>query len=91
MEPKYLDLVDNLKQWVAILDRYELNIAVSREFDNFWYKQKLAEIVLLREMKNRRSVDYLQAEYSEINHKLRVDKQKLDLLSTSSAHRFQFS
>ncbi|MFZ1806028.1 MAG: hypothetical protein WAU36_02340 [Cyclobacteriaceae bacterium] len=84
-------MVDNLKQWVAMLDRYELNIAMSREFDNFWYKQKLAELVLLREMKNGRSVDCLQAEYSEVNHKLRVDKQKLDLLTTSSAHRFQFT
>lgn len=69
-----------LKRWIAILDSYELNIVVSKEIDNFWYKQKLAELTLLLEMKNRRNTDFLQMVHTEIKNKLSVDWHKLRLL-----------
>lgn len=80
---KCLNLLDEVKQWVAVLDGYELDIAMSKTFDSFWYKQKLAELTLLMEMDNSRITDYLQTEYSEISHQLAVDQIKLELLKTS--------
>ena len=77
---KCLNLLDEVKQWVAMLDGYELDIAMSKNFDSFWYKQKLAELTLLMEMDNDRNTGYLQTEYSEISHQLAIDQIKLELL-----------
>lgn len=70
-----------LKRWITILDSYELNIVISKEIDNFWYKQKLAELGLLLEMKNRRNTDFLQMAHTEIKNKLSLDRHKLELLN----------
>lgn len=88
---KCLNLLDELKQWVAMLDGYELDITMSKEFDSFWYQQKLAELILLLEMKNGKNSNFLQVEYSEIKQKLMIDQYKLERLITSPNHRFQFN
>jgi hypothetical protein len=88
---KCLNLLDELKQWVTMLDGYELDIAISKQLDSFWYKQKLAELILLLEIRNGKKSDYLRIEYSEIKQKLIEDQQKLERLVTSPNHRFQFN